>query len=648
MLAFSASLVHAEELRPNDADKSVIGHRIARLRTATKNLRIESGDTVFILRTLTVNRKELPGLSLDYEGIVGAIKGASSIIVSDRIDSVRFERAGRNKIKVHLRYAIGVKPLAKQGGRISFRLSLVKRKGFGQVALSVDGRHYVRVRRPIASRIDVAADFRGYRLYQGLAAKRAAQLKARGIKLSLQEDARLPPLLKSKASVVRAVIEFDQWKRRMWIAHRHLVSLAKHPRSEISSLATRYLQALARPEALLASLPNIPLHGGHSQNADAQNREIAGASTRSENTEPLSTSINKESSDIVQPLRDTARSNAGLQRRTRNRPQIEGKKTNLNVTPIQPSNTDATAELNQTSKQSQAAKEEEDYVRGKRSIPSHPRFLRLADPNVAFGVALRFSYQTVSTTETAQVPTLFAQTQLALTSNLGLLITLPLAHIVVDLDRTEAVTTIGNPSLTAKYRFHLPNILGHFPSLTLRTRWSIPFSHGPNVPPTRLSAEEFALAANFTDTSAFLFERHGLGAGLSSSWQLGPIHLGGEFLYEYLMPIADSLSRTRFSVLSYGGGLGYRPFSQLGAYIEAQGAMLLIGPRRNEVTLYGGLRSQMFDVFELAVWVAHTIAPDARASNLAGGGELRFVYDVDSVILFKGASRKFGEAEWAD
>ena len=648
LLAISSSEVRAKSPDLNQSEKIVIGQRIARVRDAVRNLRIEAGDTVFIVRTVTVPRNKLRGRALDYEGIVGAIEGSKSIFVDERIDDIRFEPTSRSKITVHLRYAVGVKPGAKRGGKIKFRLSLVKRKGMGEVALSVDGQHRVRVRRPIANRVDVAADFRAYRIYQNLAATRAAQLKTLGIRLSLSKDARLPPLLKAKPALIKAVNQFDQWKRRMWIAHGHLKTLTKHPQPEIADLADKYLRALNQPDDKIGHLPNIPLRADASELTEAEVKPIPSPSGSAANEDANSTSevsLSKESSDIVQPLGNDSRPSYRTKRPTRMAPNRKSAASVSGVEPIKPSGEEPPS----ATAKAQLDKEEDEYLRGKRAIPSHPRFLMLSDPNVSFGGAIRFSYRTVSTTESARVPTLFAESQLALTSDLGVLLTVPMAYIDVDLPRTETVTTIGNPSVAAKYRFHLPNIGGDYPNITLKARWAIPFSHGPTVPPTRLTAEEFALAAHFVDASAFLFERHGVGGGLSSSWQLGPIHLGGEFLYEYLIPIEDSLSQSRFSVLSYGGGIGYRPFGPIiGAYIEAQGAMLIIGPRRNEVTTYAGIRSQLFDVFEFAAWGAATVAPNARPTNLSVGGELRFVYDVDSVILFKGAARKFGETDWAE
>jgi hypothetical protein len=120
-------------------------------------------------------------------------------------------------------------------------------------------------------------------------------------------------------------------------------------------------------------------------------------------------------------------------------------------------------------------------------------------------------------------------------------------------------------------------------------------------------------------------------------------------LFEYLLPISDGLSTTTFPILSYGAAVGYRPFGELlGVYLESQGATLLLGPRRNEVTTYGGVRSQAFDFIELAAWAAVTVAPDARPTNLSVGGELRFVYDVDSLIIFGSSTRKFGDVDWAN
>ena len=637
MLADDASELSSEE-------KSVLGERLGRTRNAKANLRIERGDTVFVVRTVTVPRRELPGKSLDYEGIVSAIKTSKGLFVDDRIDRISFVPAPRNKVTVSLRYAVGVLPDAKKNGNVSFRLSLVKRKGFGEVALSLDGKHKVRVRRPIASAMDLSADFRGYRIYRLLAAKHAAALKQRGVRgLTLTQGSRLPPMVKMSPTVVNGVFQFDRWKRRMWIAHRHLITAANLKDQTLSGLAESYLANLDQPKEKIAHLLKIPMKINPDKIAEAQVQDLSDESSGAQAS--AQSNANSESSDIVEPLNE--RSTPSNNRPTRKRPRLEPTKPAQRTTieAISPSKSE-TAEAEVKSKN---VGTELDYIRGQKAIPSHPRFLRLSDPNVSFGGAVRLNYQEVTTTETAKVPTMFAELQVPLTTDFGVGFTLPLAYVDVDLARTETVITIGNPILEAKYRFHLPEISSSRPSIAVRTTWAIPASHSQKISPTTLPAEEFVLAAEFTETSAFLYERHALGGGLSSSWTLGPIHFGAEVLFEYLLPISDGLSTTTFPILSYGAAVGYRPFGELlGVYLESQGATLLLGPRRNEVTTYGGVRSQAFDFIELAAWAAVTVAPDARPTNLSVGGELRFVYDVDSLIIFGSSTRKFGDVDWAN
>jgi hypothetical protein len=630
-------------------EKLVIGQRLGRTRDAKRNLRIEIGDTVFILKTLTVPRRKLPGTSLDYEGIVGAINTSKGLFIDERIDRITFAAAAGNNIKVTLRYAVGVLPDAKKGGEMSFRLSLVKRKGLGEVVLSSEGKHKIRIRRPVANTMLVAADFRGYRVYQLLAAKHAAALKQRGVTgLSLKEGARLPPLVKLKPVLVNGIFQFDRWRRRMWIAHRHLLALSKIPDKTVADLADTYLNGLNLPPDKMARLPQIPLSAdspsiseARIENVRANKSKKSNKNKRAEAAVPLS----EESSNIVQPLENRSSRREG-QGRARPSPPERRSEQKSNVSPIAPSKLEP--EESGTVRTIDLAKEE-DYQRGKKSIPSHPRFLQLADPNVTFGGAIRANYQQVTTTETAQVPTLFAELQLPLLNDLGISLTLPLAHISVDLPRTEPTTTIGNPTIEAKYRFHLPKLMSRRPTVAIRTSWAIPASHGPKISPTTLPAEEFVLAAQFIETSAFLYERHAVGGGFSSSWELGPFHIGGQFQLEYLLPISEGLSTQSFPVVSYGAAVGYRPLGELlGVYLESQGATLLVGPRRNEVTTYAGVRSQAFDFIEFAAWAALTVAPDARPTNLGFGGELRFVYDVDSVILFGSSTRKFGDVDWEE
>ena len=136
---------------------------------------------------------------------------------------------------------------------------------------------------------------------------------------------------------------------------------------------------------------------------------------------------------------------------------------------------------------------------------------------------------------------------------------------------------------------------------------------------------------------------------MATSILLGPLQFGGQFQFEHLLPIVDGNSNTAFSTLSYGVGVGYHPFGELlSLFVESKGAALIIGPRRNELATYAGVRSQLFDVFELAAWGAVIVAPDARPTSLGVGAEVRFVYDVDNVIVFGSSSKKFGEVEWTE
>ncbi len=224
------------ELKPNE--RAAIEYRVGRTYKNKRNLRIERGDTAFVVVRKTVNRKVLPGRSIDYEGIIGGIEADNGIILGKHIDQVSFEPGPKGKIIVEFRYSIAVAPDRKKNGNASFRLSLVRRKGFGDASVSFDIKHVVHVRRPIFNADRLLTDFRAFRVYRQLAAKYMTALSQRGVRgLSLAENVPLPAIIDNQAVVIKGATKFNQWKSRMWIAHRHLIAASKVKDKEISQIA---------------------------------------------------------------------------------------------------------------------------------------------------------------------------------------------------------------------------------------------------------------------------------------------------------------------------------------------------------------------------------------------------------------------------
>ncbi|MEE2901524.1 MAG: hypothetical protein VYC39_04310 [Myxococcota bacterium] len=635
-----------DDLKPNE--RAAIEYRVGRTYKNKRNLRIERGDTAFIVVRKTVNRKVLPGRSIDYEGIIGGIETDNGIILGKHIDRVSFEPGPKGKVIVEFRYSIAVSPERKKNGSASFRLSLVRRKGFGGATVSFDVKHLVHVRRPIFNADRLLTDFRAFRVYRQLAAQYMAALSQRGVRgLSLAENVPLPAIIDNQDVVIKGATKFSQWKRRMWIAHRHLIAASKVGDKEISQIAKSYLSSLDKSKVQIEHILRKSIN--LSRITSSKREALATAETDpviASQESVVERSVSAEKSDIVQPLANRSTS-VTLKRPTRSVTRL--KPENTAKVSNKPSAITPSQDVVSTADSSAAVTLESnvDFRNREKRIPSHPRFLRLEDANISLSAAVSVNYQEVTTTESAVVPTMYSELEIPLTNDVGFSFTLPLAVVNVDLPRTKQITTIGNPQVKAKYRLNLPELAGSRPLVVASVLWAIPASHGQNVSPTTLSAEEFILAAQFTETSAFLFEKHAVGASVATSILVGPLQLGGQFQFEYLVPIVDGNTSTAFSTLSYGVGVGYHPFGELlSVFVESKGAALIIGPRRNEVATYAGIRSQLFDVFELAAWGAVIVAPNARPTSLGVGAELRFVYDIDNVIIFGSSSRKFGEGEW--
>ena len=227
-------------LRPlTSAEKKVVGKRLAHVVNYRRSVKIEEGDTLFVVHRVKVRRKRVRGNELDYEAIVDGVRAPKGISIDERVDNITIRSARKNRLEVTFRYAINVLPGTRRGGRVNFKLKLIAREGLSGAVLTVPLSHKVKVRPAKPSAVDLAADFHGHRIYKKLAHDRLKALARKGIKgLSMRANARIPAIVGVGRQITSQVAEFDKWRRRMWIAYRHLL-VAK-------SLADRALAAQAK------------------------------------------------------------------------------------------------------------------------------------------------------------------------------------------------------------------------------------------------------------------------------------------------------------------------------------------------------------------------------------------------------------------
>lgn len=623
----------ADPLTPEGRAKVL--ERMERRTPARGKLSIPFGDTVLVERVVKLKRK-LTGPETDYEGLVTGITAPNGIEVPPRIDRFTFE-PGPGAGQVRFVYAIQASPSPTRGGRVQLTLSLVKRRGLANVALKEKVTHWVKTQPPAPSPKDLAMDFWAYRIFADrVQSGRTALARAR-LRVSTKAGARLPPLNRARAASVAKVYEYVRDRRRMWMAHRRLVSASQQPDPKVSNAARAYLAALDKPDSALASLPAVAL-----VDAPARAAEV-------EPVTPLEPTASEPVAPAPPPPTASGGSGAPLAPSASYDPNAAATSGDTSFDPTvrreapppapEPAAPDPEAPLS-----TDATFEDDDaglregfmearVLRKRETIPGYNRGLVLDDPNIAHGAAFRMAWAEVETRESAVASAFFFFGQVAFTPYVGLELTVPTEFVDIDLDRARSVFAMGNPLIAAKWRFHLPEVLGRRPALTVRGRAALPITPLNNVPPTPFGAEEFTREAHFADTYAFFLEKTDIGAGASIAWQYDLLHLGAQFYTDYFFPVSDAIDQTDFLTLSYGLSVGALPWGDLvGFYAEARATSLLAGPRRTEFFTYLGVRGRLFDYFEPALWVVLPLGSVRNVNTYQIGAELRFSYDVYDVI----------------
>lgn len=592
-------------------EKKVIGERLAPVVNFEKNLTVETGGTLFVVHTLEVPASRFRKGDQDYEAYTTKLDAPTGVTVPRRVDQYKLTRRG-DKVEISFRYAITVEPRAARGGKVAFTLQLVERTGLGNEIASAPVVHQLSVVAGKPSATQLAADFRGYRIYKALAVQGIADLGAAGLRgITTSENAPLPALDRVDGPTAERALDLDRWRRRMAIARRHLEAASTSSDRATAAVAQQYLGLLDAPDSQLGGLPKIALvpEGG-------------GAAARVEPIEPAAPAPKSTVQDgVLQPLDPAAPKKPEPDAFARPEPVKPAPQ------PVAPAPTDiAIADDGEELSFERKSKDE--------IVPTYWRNLTLDDPNIALGAWSRFSYAHISDRRTAVAPAFFFGAQTLITNDLGLELTIPTAYVsVTDIDEAVPVFSMGNPLVSAKYRFHLPEVAGRRPVLTPRLRWAIPINARNLIPRTTLRAEDFSYPAHFVDTYAFALEKTDIGGGASLAYVADIFHAGLQLYLDYFFPVSDSSDALSFTALSYGVSFGLRPWGDIvGFYVEGRGTALVAGPRRSELFTYLGARGKFFDYFEPAVWISLPIGSVNRVSSLQFGMELRVSYDFEGVI----------------
>jgi len=626
------------------AEKKVIGKRLAPVVNYRRAIALERGETLFVVRRVKVERGKIRGGVSNYEGVITGFRGPRGLLVDPRIDQVKFKPKGKS-IEVTFRYAVMAMPGVNNGGRIFFTLKLIERAGIGASVVSVPLNHKVKIKRPKPSAVDLTADFYGYRVYKKLAREKLTELRNKGIDgLRLDEAAELPAQIGTPKKLLADVLNFDKWRRRTFIARRHLAAAVKARDRSVAALARKYLRLIDAPDSKIADLPAIPLVEGAAPMAagkvETLEPEVATAPRKKEPTPPPPRKTKPKKTDGVvelQPLGPADSKPKPVDPRRRERepePEVEEKPEPVAVTPestMEPADVEAIEELRR---------------RQGTPIDSHPRFLTLEDSNIGFSFATRFAYATMSRPENALVLTWLGIGQISLWRDIGLELTTGLAYVDAEIPRTEPIVQGGNILAALKYRLHLPEVLAGRPELTFRLRYTIPVSPPQDIQPGGLPSDVYYRPANYSDLNTFLIDKHGPGGGFGTSWRFGIAHLGAQLHGDYYLAVGAAREQLEFFSLAWGASVGVLPLDDLlGVYAEVKGATTFVGPNRTEVQGYLGARVRPTELFEFGVWASLPFGSILAVSGIQFGAELRVVYDVDSLEL-AGAGRRSGEFEF--
>jgi len=603
-------------------EKKVIGERLAPVMNFDKNLKIENGGTLFVVHTIEVPASRFRKADQDYEAYTTKAVAPAGVTVAKRVDQHKLTKRG-DTMEISFRYAITVDPRTASSGKVAFALSLVERTGLANEIANVPVTHQLTITAAKPSPRDMAADFRGYRVYKALAAQGINDLAAAGLRgITLSDTAPLPALDRVDGLIAEKALELDRWRRRMAIGRRHLEAAAASSDRGTAASAQQYLGLLDAPEDKLGGLPQIALvdQGG-------------GTKASIEPVKPTEPAPKSEiTGGVLQPL-DPA---APKKEPDAFAAQPETPKTVVVPDPVPASGGPVTPVIDNDGEDLSFVRKSKDEI-----VPSYPRGLVLDDPNIAFGAWTRFSFAQVADRRTAVTPAWFFGIEAPITNDLGIEVTIPTVLVsITDIDAAVPVFSMGNPLLTAKYRIHLPAIAGRRPLLTPRVRWGVPVNARNLIPRTQFGAEEFSFPAHFVDTYAFALEKSDIGAGAGVTY-MNDIVVGSAQLYvDYFLPVSETKDRLTFTTISYGLSFGVRPWGEIvGFYLEGRGTALVAGPRRSELFTYLGARGKFFDYFEPAMWISLPIGSVNRASSFQFGAELRVSYDIDGIIS-KGSSAK--------
>lgn len=635
---------------PGPEDPQVIDRRLVEVVESAPTIAIEEGDTIFVERRESVSRARFTKKASDYEGQITGITSPRGVVVHARLDRFVLEPAG-DKMNVTLRYAIHVDPGVTSGGRVSLTLTLLERTGLANVVVQTKVGHSINVTSSKPKVEDLAADFYGYRLYQRRVKERIPKLERAGVRgLTLADEGRVPALDRVSGDVAETVYELERERRRMWIAHRHLISARANKNPAISGAAAAYLANLDKPDSALSNLPVLaskaeeparteaPVERLKPQRVEPAGDGAAGAGTLN----PVGAYEHGSDSEDDEPLTDPEP--------RRDDPRDKPK------TPAKPGEGEATADGTAEGKPivddgTTPARLDDDLLAGRRGreivIPSYARSLVLDDPNIAHAASVRLGWATVTQGGfEAVAPAIFYGAQVSVTKALGIEVSVPTTFVSLGEQRAAgpnqparvlSTYVMGNPLFSAKYRIHLPEVEGRQPALTLRARWGLPLAPPHKIPPTQRTAEEFSFPAHFVDTWAFLNDKTDLGLGMNAAWQIGMFYSGLQLYGDYYLPVANAIDQTSFPTLSWGASVGVLPLDELlGVYLEGRATTLFTGPTRTEFFTYLGARSRFLDFYEVAVWGSMPIGSVGRVSGVQFGAELRFAYDIDDVITLGG------------
>lgn len=627
-----------------ESELTVIEERLAPLVPTRATLKLPAGGTVLVEDRVRVPAKRLPGPDTDYEGVMTDIRVVPGSSVHQRIDSLRFTRRGP-EVEVVFVYAVAVEPTARRGGRVRATFALRERKGLANTVVSKKVRHRVVVTPPNPSVRDLAADFRGYRYLLPRAKARMRALSRAGLRgLTLQDEGTIRGTQRLNPAGVQQLRAFEQERRRMWIAHRHLRGAAEAaPEPEVKEAASVLLANLGTPESRLSGLPPLAL-------VEPSTPSPPPPPPPTEPTEPTEA----EPSDTLEPVAEYV---AGSEGTVDTDPVLEPEP--VPEPPPEPEPEPVTAPSGPRYQRGDPETDpkllaisigleevpadpgDADRLVRRYYLPSYPRGLVLDDPNIGHGAGVRASYAEVTRPESAQTLAVFYSLQAGLTPDLGLEVHVPTQLVSLDIGGLEqSLYRPGNPLLSAKYRLHLPTIQGRRPTLTLRARWGMAIFQRHQIPASDLDTEQFSRVPNMADTYAFLPERTDLGIGVNAAWQKDWLVFGAQLYFDYFIPSEIAPEQDDFLAIGYAASIGAVPFGDVvGGFLEARGVSFVAGPQRTEAFLYAGVRSRLFDLFEPALWVGLPVGSVAETSSAQLGLELQVRYDVRSIVQLGGRKR---------